>query len=1579
MKKSVIFLNLVLKSVDSLNPLLSPERNETMFDKQLFEELLKKPEWETLDFKRQQYDFTGSKSKKEEKTAEFVKDIVSFANTIRFESAYIIIGIEEDKKTKEINRYGISKSDYIDGAEFAQKFYRKVDPHPKFTCDRYIDDEGKFYEIIEIPIYPYPKPCTTIRDIPPLEIGQVYIRRGSSKDSANKLEIDRIQGWLDSLPIQTEQKQQALFEIIRTHSRQKYEKTLKREYSHHDISETILSNIKNTRKTFQEAVQNLWGTSKSKHAVVIGEGGMGKTTSFLTLWKNLLSSNAKMPIPIYIALQDYNREKPERRRDFIWHKIIRDYRPVEDDIQQLEKLFNHNEKKNIPSFVLLLDGFNEVNIVDKALIDNLVDFTELDSVQILISSRYDVTISLPGFHKLYLEDLTNQQIQDFMQEEGEAFDEHLLQEIPLLRNPMMLTLYCAAEKEMQTDPDSSHYPFIRPPRYKAEIFYNYFMSQQSRLDKRPGSTPSDKALHYLYLHHLLPRIGYDMEMNHLFKLSDEELWKIIEAELEKYRQRKFIQSHEVICNAMPQIGKLLEPNDENVTTAIRILREGKIAITEKLFGGEAIHQDYRAYFAAAYMKTSLETFLKTGDIIHVEYFQEHLLAPHLRKMLGELTGEPRRRPVLKDGYQSGELSETLLDRILDLLRANPPKPCSDYTLLNVIEILKDTRKDLSDTNLSCLDLRHVMLNNVRLGHYESCGANVSGSLVNTSAFLPQWHERWVNAVCYSPDGKKFLSAGEDGIVKEWNTISGECVATYGEALSAAACVCYSPDGKKIAVGYKDEMIREWGITDQKDYLETYAGHEGEITSVCYSLDGTYLFSHSTDGTSKQWETESGECLITFEGHTGSVPFIVNPKDQSQIASGSDDGTIRIWNIEFGECKEVLGIFKLTQQALDELKRVIFKLTAQSLEELNADKDLPDEIRVEDLWFLEDKEFIMEDAFLTAISEQIEKEQAEQHEAIILKHARHQDIPDKIAEALNALIEQKFTTEKTFLTAVEEHIGEEGFEKYHELVLKYALLSEGITALAYSSDGKKLVAGSKDATIREWDVQRGTCLHVYKGHLDSIASVCYNADRSKIFSSASSDPESTLDTSIKAWDMNTGEEVRTFQEHERGVNALSYNPKAKTLVSASYDNTIKEWDLRSGECIRTYRSYPRAISCVQYSRDGKTLISGNPPGTIKRWNKETGKCLQVYQGISQGNPFVRFSADEQYIFLIGDDGVYEKWGTETGECLLSRKQTNEKVFCFSPDGERVLSADQYGTIHERKAMSGEHLNSYPEASDSKRIISWLCYRSDGNAFLAACQNIIEEWEIGAEESQTHEVKKRRITSATLREVSELKEQPVEAGKAEMLESLSLFNTLADEGKLRSELNQSGFTQNEIKTILDRGGAETITHLQISFVCYSPDEQNILFVRQEADGKNVIEEWKRSPWTYLRDYKEGAYPQISSVRYSPDGKKILAASQNLVLEWDTAEYDVSPREYEGFPRFATVTSVDYSPDGTHIIAGGTDNTIREWDTTDTTTGEYTQTIQNIFGLLVQGVDMSKSHFDPEISDKERKILQQYGVIF
>lgn len=164
-----------------------------------FENKLKNPESSILDFKRSQYDILNDSG--DINTAKFVKDIISFCNTIRTETAYIIIGVDlAEDGTKDL--IGIDK--HIDDAVFQEKIKNKVIPVPIFNYDT-IDYQGKIFGIIEIPIKKYPEPILGVKKMKGIEPGKVYFRRGSSNSEALGRDTIMIYKWLESLPADIEE------------------------------------------------------------------------------------------------------------------------------------------------------------------------------------------------------------------------------------------------------------------------------------------------------------------------------------------------------------------------------------------------------------------------------------------------------------------------------------------------------------------------------------------------------------------------------------------------------------------------------------------------------------------------------------------------------------------------------------------------------------------------------------------------------------------------------------------------------------------------------------------------------------------------------------------------------------------------------------------------------------------------------------------------------------------------------------------------------------------------------------------------------------------------------------------------------------------------------------------------------------------------------------------------------------------------------------------------------------------------------------------------------------------------------
>lgn len=156
-------------------------------------ELLNDSEGKILDFKRDFYDFSGvTKEERLDKDAAFIKDVISFANTKRSKTSYIIMGFDESSRTVS----GITN--FLDDATMQQKIKDKTNPIPQFKV--FIQEyQGKNLGIIEIPIVHYPEPCKVTKKMKGLEIGEVYHRRGSSNSIANHHELVEIHNWLSNL------------------------------------------------------------------------------------------------------------------------------------------------------------------------------------------------------------------------------------------------------------------------------------------------------------------------------------------------------------------------------------------------------------------------------------------------------------------------------------------------------------------------------------------------------------------------------------------------------------------------------------------------------------------------------------------------------------------------------------------------------------------------------------------------------------------------------------------------------------------------------------------------------------------------------------------------------------------------------------------------------------------------------------------------------------------------------------------------------------------------------------------------------------------------------------------------------------------------------------------------------------------------------------------------------------------------------------------------------------------------------------------------------------------------------------
>jgi WD40 repeat protein len=565
-----------------------------------------------------------------------------------------------------------------------------------------------------------------------------------------------------------------------------------------------------------------------------------------------------------------------------------------------------------------------------------------------------------------------------------------------------------------------------------------------------------------------------------------------------------------------------------------------------------------------------------------------------------------------------------------------------------------------------------------------------------------------NALVFTRDGKRLVSAAEDKVIRVWDWQAGVTVSTiYGQVQPGyegmITALAQSQDGRWLAAGgymtvpgEQGFVIRLYDFTTGK-IVALLRGHSDRMNALAFSPEGDRLISGSLDKTAIIWDLQNRRLAQRLKGHTDRVDGVGFTLDGQRAVTSSHDHTLKLWSISDGN-----EIATLTGH-----KDKVTTLAVSPADGTIASGGWDGEIR---LWDSK------RGRYLRTLANQ----------GSIVGSLRFS--PDGrllVSSILKAQADSRPFGAHVWEVATGER------------TISYAKHSQVVYSTAINPDGRVVATGSSDGLIQVWDLKTGETRRTLMGTGAPIWAVGVSSDGHRIawgdraragHMSEAKSPllyqlrlpragqalgrperigEATSRDFVRArttygayaltyrrggaygWDVfldvkRNGQTEASIERHglEDGFRhtAFSFAGNGDTIISGGSGGALIAYNLR-GERLGDYIGHTSDILTVTPSPDGRLLVTGSGDQTIRLWNLTTRELIVTLfhgsdgewvmwtpQGYYTGSP----GADKIVGWQInkGPDQVPEYVGAEQLRQHLNRPDIVEKAIILASAEQAV---------------------------------------------------------------------------------------------------------------------------------------------------------------------------------------------------------------------------------------------------------------------------------------------------------------------
>ncbi len=170
------------------------------------------------------------------------------------------------------------------------------------------------------------------------------------------------------------------------------------------------------------------------------------------------------------------------------------------------------------------------------------------------------------------------------------------------------------------------------------------------------------------------------------------------------------------------------------------------------------------------------------------------------------------------------------------------------------------------------------------------------------ALTMRHHSGVVNAVAFSPDGRRLATGCSDKIARIWDATTGQrgLSMKHRAWLTGISSVAFNADGSWLATVSMDMTARIWDTTSGQQLRKFTHSVGDNVCGVAFSPDGCWLATAANnEKTARIWDATSGQELRKLRHNSNQQAVAFSP-DGCWLATACSDKTAWIWDATSGQ-------------------------------------------------------------------------------------------------------------------------------------------------------------------------------------------------------------------------------------------------------------------------------------------------------------------------------------------------------------------------------------------------------------------------------------------------------------------------------------------------------------------------------------------------------------------------------------------------------------------------------------------------------------------------------------------------------